>query len=184
MLNEKRTVDHILAEYTAHVREAATRALLAVGYLGIDPRPDNDGPTTLEQVRAAFKREGTKFPVNTLGSDKTVFTDPTVNLLFRAWHDIGHAMLGAEFNAAGELEVAQWQASYLNGIDKQIIMSDIVDQYAYYQETGEYPDDQRAFVIDKVFGKRGRLPPHSPRYAVVSNKDRYVVFPQHEAVTA
>ncbi len=153
MFNEHRTVDYILADYTAHVREAAIRALLAAGYLGIDPRPDNDGPTNLAEIHAAMRREGTKFPVNVEGSQYTVFTDPTVNLLFRAWHDLGHAHLNAEFTPYGEREVAKWQMSFLKGIDKEIMWSDIVDQDDYFRATGHYVEDQRSFVIDKVFGK-------------------------------
>lgn len=160
MFNEKRTVDFLLADYTTHVREAAIRALLAAGYLGIDPRTDGSGPKSLDELRAMASSGATRFPVNTDGSDQTVFTDPTVNLLFRAWHDIGHLVLNQPFTREGERAVAAWQMSYLKGIDKQIMWSDIVDQYDYYAEHGEFVKDQRAFVIGKVFGELDVAVPH------------------------
>lgn len=172
MYNEKRTVDHILATYTNNVREAATRALLNYGFVGLDPRDDNSGPKTFEDLVKFWvgNEPGLNyFPVNTEGNERTVFTDPTVNLLFRAWHDLGHILLGAPFTRGGEEAVARWQMESLKGIDKQILYADIVDQYDYFARTGKYVEDQRAFVIAKVFGKA--LPPHSPRYAVVKRHD-------------
>ena len=165
MYTEERTIDHILATYTANVREASVRALISSGYLGVDPRVSNDVPHSLSGLRRYLQRtRATKFPVNVVGSDKTVFTDPTVNLLFRAWHDLGHLTLNAEFDYEGERRVATWQAQFLEGIDKEILMSDVVDQYDYYVQTGKFVDDQRSFVIDKVFGAYGKLPPAQPEF--------------------
>jgi hypothetical protein len=159
MYDEKRTIDRLLAIYTRNVRTAATRVLLEHGFLGIDPRHANDGPTALAEINAVYCQRDRFFPVNVEGSERTVFTDPIVNLLFRAWHDIGHAVLQAEFDREGEVQVAQWQAARLAGIDRTILTADVVDQFDYYASHGHWLDDQRAFVIARVFGANNGMHP-------------------------
>lgn len=169
MYSEQRTIDHILATYTANVREVAIRVMLEYGFTGLDIRENNDGPKSLNDLAYVFADLSTKkFPVNAIGSDKTVFTDKTVNYLFRAWHDIGHFLLEAPFDEFGERQVAAWQASYLKGIDREILKADVIDQYVYYADTGKFVDDQRSFVIEKVFGKNGALPPATPEFKLAA----------------
>lgn len=158
MYSEKRTIDHILGHYTAHVREAALKALAEHNIVGIIG--DANSPSSFAALKAHWNElknvpyAQRRMHVETVGSDNTVFTDPTVNLLFRAWHDIGHMVLDAPFTREGETKVAHWMADRLSsGIDKKIMLADIIDQYDYWRATGKFVEDQRSFVIDRVFGE-------------------------------
>lgn len=156
-LSQQVTIDRILEAYTRAVKHAAL-AVLAVldenGFIGIDPR--SDAPSTYKELANFWTQpERPKlFPVYSGGCENTVYDhEPMVNLLFRAWHDIEHCKLGVDFSMQGERTVGIRQADRLDSaINKRIMLADTVGQRAYYESHGEYVPNQRAFVIDSVFG--------------------------------
>ena len=156
MYSERRTIDHIFGHYTAHVREAANQVFRIFDIAGVEA--DKDAPSTFPALMQHFNElyekpyHARRIRVFNGGNEKTIFTDPTVNLLFRGWHDLGHMTLQAPFTREGEVAVAEWMASFLDSeIDKKILRADVIDQYDHWEKTNKFVDDQRAFVIDRVF---------------------------------
>ena len=83
-------------------------------------------------------------------SDNTIFIDPSLNHLFRAWHDSLHIQHNLDFTIQGELLTATIQieqASRLVG-DRfaTLIEAETRQQTLYYAEHGVFPEDQGAFT--------------------------------------
>ena len=102
--------------------------------------------------------------VNVNFCENTIFGDPSVNVQFRAWHDLCHIELDADFSPEGEraaaaLQIAQVYAVYGNNADTRtyaaIIDAEVNGQLAYYLETGAFPENQYEFVCDYLRSKYG-----------------------------
>lgn len=153
-LSHQVTIDRILEAYTRAVKHTALAVLAENGFIGVEP--SLDAPSTYKEL-ASFWNQAERpklFPVYSGGCENTVFDhEPMVNLLFRAWHDIEHCKLDADFSMQGERAVGIRQADRLDSaINKRIMLADTIGQRAYYETHKAYVPNQRAFVIDMVFG--------------------------------
>jgi hypothetical protein len=111
-------------------------------------------PSTFE----ALKEQSTGSPVVWSGaSDATIYGAASVNHAFRAWHDSLHLKLNAPFNMHGERIVALEQARLI-GSDTygHLIIAEVIGQAEHYALTGQFPTDQKAFVIEylRVLNKK------------------------------
>lgn len=108
-------------------------------------------PTNLSQLVAHYKAWG-KVAVSSLHSEKTVFSEPSVNYAFRAWHDWHHIRLNAEFTRGGEIRVhwAMRDDMRRTGIECERVLAllecENIGQLDYWERFGTPPDDQRAFA--------------------------------------
>jgi hypothetical protein len=113
---------------------------------------------TFKAMRDDYRASGI-LTVNTDHSDNTIFSDPSVNWRFRAWHDICHIQLDADFSQAGEsraegLQVSQMYTAY--GITPETVLcaalidAEVNGQYEYFVKHGEFPTDQVACVLEFV----------------------------------
>lgn len=97
--------------------------------LGVDPLPVFDG-----------------------GCDKSIYTKDG-NGYFRAWHDYLHLSMDQGFNPEGEEQVAMHHCATLTWVGApyavvKAVEADTIGQIRYYQATGRFVDDQRAFVAE------------------------------------
>lgn len=110
----------------------------------------DNAPETFEDLRRAFATLG-YIPVSTIGCETSIYGDARVNLAFRAWHDATHLEHGLGFNPNDEVAVAHIQcASAGIARDRALLWADIAGQVRYFEAFGEFPNDQKAFVLDYV----------------------------------
>jgi hypothetical protein len=81
-------------------------------------------------------------------SDGTIYGDPRVNWMFRAWHDACHIILNAPFTLDGERYVAKYQAGCLGDLAGRIVIAEVAGQAEHYALTGSFPINQVKFVTD------------------------------------
>lgn len=115
-----------------------------------------DAPETLLDLQLAWNAyliDDAPFPVWDGGCERTIYSSPTVNHAFRAWHDMLHVAFGAELNDEGERIVCAESIMILArqaGIvldDLRAIRFEIVGQLDYAaRHDGQFPDDQAAFI--------------------------------------
>lgn len=100
------------------------------------------------EVLLQFK--GKRFPVSELYCENTVFGDPQINVMFRAWHDDVHLTNDYGFDLNGEVLTAFKQCSELPvdwHYERELILIEVIAQVQYALSKGEFVDDQRAFNI-------------------------------------
>lgn len=120
---------------------------------GFDKGPD--APSSYEALCAEYERRG-MITVWDGASGQTIFDDPDINVMFRAWHDYCHITGGHDFSLEGERQAALMQcehikARYGDGETGQelcrLIMIEVCGQAAYAEaHGGEFPVDQMAFT--------------------------------------
>lgn len=123
---------------------------------------DADITDSFETLRGAFRVMG-RLPINTGFSDKTIFGDPLVNWMFRAWHDMTHLRLGADFTLAGETSTAVGQIEDVRDARNRgeitpeqaeafaaIIYVEVVAQAKLAIESGSFVSDQRAYMVSEL----------------------------------
>ncbi len=94
---------------------------------------------------------GERIPVWAGASDRTIWSGPSVNYLFRAWHDATHVAACAEFDTAGELRVARIQCAQIEGKpERAILWAETAGQVLYHNAHGAFPTDQRLFVAHAI----------------------------------
>jgi hypothetical protein len=113
--------------------------------------------TTFEEMRADYLATGFIY-VNVEHSDATIFGSPSTNWQFRAWHDICHIKANADFSPRGEIEAAILQCGQIDALVgptpqdkarwKALIQAEVRGQGEYYEKHGDFPKDQRAFVLE------------------------------------
>jgi hypothetical protein len=113
-----------------------------------------EAPASYESLMAEYERRG-RITVWNGASDRTIFDDPDINIMFRSWHDWCHIMGRHDFSLQGENEAAKMQCRmvidrYGDSVDSQrwcnIIMAEVVGQALYEAQNGRFPDDQMAFT--------------------------------------
>lgn len=118
---------------------------------GFDTTPD-DG--TLDTLAGHYNATG-RIMVWDGASDRTVFASPRINHCFRAWHDATHLATRNGFDAEGEHRTAIAQCGHvaqlgLSARDRRIvqrlIMCEVDGQVSYYENTGEFVEDQHGFA--------------------------------------
>lgn len=145
--------------------EAAVLAALDTPLLRIEPIPVADAPSSLEELLAATQdesdgpwqpgwsfengRQVARIPVWEGGSDRTIWSSPSVNHAFRALHDYEHILQCAGFDVQGESYVARAQAAKLctSKAERVILLAETMGQIYYHERWGRFPTDQRAFVV-------------------------------------
>lgn len=81
-------------------------------------------------------------------SDNTVYGDPAVNHAFRAWHDMLHLSLNADFSVEGEKRVGLEQAKLIDSdIMSKIILAEVNGQVEYLEQHGQFPANQLEFTL-------------------------------------
>ena len=110
-----------------------------------------------DAMRADYMAHG-RIRVNTEHSTNTIFADPSVNWLFRAWHDMCHIMANGDFSPHGEsLAMAEMirQLRAHPGLDdserdtfESYIRAEVEGQGAWYRLTGEFPSNQKQFAAE------------------------------------
>lgn len=116
-----------------------------------------NAPSTLAELKRRAKRDR-RITVSSLNSELTIYGDPEVNYAARAWHDACHVLANAPFNDAGERAVAELQKSQLRAVYGEassrlfcrIVDAEVVGQLDYKAANGEFPRDQRAFVLERM----------------------------------
>lgn len=107
-------------------------------------------PATFSEMADAWHDQSRPFPVWAGGSDKTVYTSPHVNHLFRLWHDGLHVANGWCFSCRDELLVAALHVETVRRLadnDAALLMwIDTAGQVLHYADTGEFVDDQLDFA--------------------------------------
>lgn len=120
---------------------------------GFDVGPD--APDTLEGIKANYALTG-RIKVWDGASEQTIYGDREVNYAFRAWHDWCHLRGNHEFDDEGELAVAVMQCSHVQEVYGlgptasaicRVIMAEVVGLARYRRDHGEFPVDQRTFVL-------------------------------------
>ena len=127
---------------------------------GWDIVPERYAPSTLGELRMVHAITG-RIAISGANSDRTIFGDPEVNFAFRAWHDWHHLKLGAQFDPAGELAVANSQAGDLIALYgaavsrpwRKLLEIEINGQVRYFAYHNCFPDDQIGFARAQLAGK-------------------------------
>lgn len=120
---------------------------------GFDVGPD--APSSLQAIKDHVEKTG-RMKVSDEFGDTSIYGDKEVNCAFRAWHDFHHLRGNHEFTPEGEYQVAVAQCkdiSKVYGYTAQArefmsyIKADVVGQVEYFERYGEFPQDQKAFVL-------------------------------------
>lgn len=86
-------------------------------------------------------------PVWTGASERTIWSSPAINFLFRAWHDSHHLATGADFELDAERYLARRAAEQVHGAGARALMlAEVRGQIDYFERWGRFPADQRAFA--------------------------------------
>lgn len=103
-----------------------------------------------DQMKHHYKTTG-KIVIWMGESDNTIFGEPKLNHIFRAWHDFIHVTYNQDFGFAGESMVGTIQIHQLPSdwlFEKELLTSEILGQNQYYRQHKEFVKDQRKFAYD------------------------------------
>lgn len=143
----------ILARAACLLVEAYTQTITEYrAILPLDGRIGLDAPSTFEGLKADAAKGFLK--VSTEHNSSSIY-GAAGNLTFRTFHDYGHLLYNKEFTLIDEVELAcmQWQdlKGYLPaewvGVCHCVYVADTVRQSLYEAETGNFPADQKRFVM-------------------------------------
>jgi hypothetical protein len=109
-------------------------------------------PQSVSEMYKAFSETGS-IVVWSGGSESTIYREPQVNYLFRAWHDWTHLKTGSDFSLAGETRNAMAQMSQVGTELQRLIYIEAVLQATCYFQTGNFPVDQVAFTLEALKNK-------------------------------
>jgi hypothetical protein len=116
---------------------------------GVVPEPVPQGNPDGHAAIVAELRRPT-FRVWSGASDGTVHGSRAANYAFRAWHDVHHAIVGADFSPEGERELARYACTLFPGrrmvAVRRILDAEVWGQVAYFVRRRTFPVDQLAFV--------------------------------------
>lgn len=100
---------------------------------------------------------GSCIEVSNQHCERTIYSTPEVNHLFRFWHDWLHLQHGKAFDLSGELYIGALHceavASFYgkHSLEHKLMIADTIGQSTYEAVAGKFPDDQRAFAWQFVF---------------------------------
>ena len=112
--------------------------------------------------------------VNVNHSDGTIFGNPSVNWLFRAWHDAAHLAVDADFSQAGERAASAYQIAQVLTVYgfgpvsarwAALIDCKVNAQADYFFRTGEFVQHQYAFTVAQLRTVYGIEPDTIPSFA-------------------
>ena len=143
----------ILAQAAAHLVAAYKSCITEYReILPLDGRIGLDAPSTFEDLKADAAKGFLK--VSTEHNSSSIY-GASGNLTFRTFHDYGHLLYNKEFTLADEVELSrmQWQdlKVYLPSewvdVCHCVYVADTEQQSLYEAETGNFPADQKRFVL-------------------------------------
>lgn len=115
----------------------------------------HDAPSSYEQLKADAM-EG-RLNVSPAFNTTSIY-GAAGNIAFRVFHDYGHLLYGCRFTTPEEIMLAkgqwldikhhipaEWQA-----VCKVVYLADTVEQSAFEAQTGHFPHDQKAFVLEAL----------------------------------
>ncbi len=112
----------------------------------------HDAPDSYAALKSQAAQGNLK--VSTEHNDTSIY-GASGNLTFRIFHDYGHLLYDAEFTTEQEVSLAntQWldlkrylPAEWVN-VCHVIYLADTVEQSKYEAATGNFPEDQKGFVM-------------------------------------
>ena len=118
----------------------------------------DDAPETFDELVKVSEQRG-QIVVWNGESDNTIFGEPEFNWAFRAWHDSAHIRTGAGFTLDGEKMACEQQIEDMfqrYGKSErterwaQMIRIEVIGQAVHFEQTGDFPDDQVAFMNDML----------------------------------
>lgn len=123
----------------------------ALGIVDLQVGPD--APNTYEALVADFK-DNKRLKVSTEHNATSIY-GASGNLTFRVMHDLGHLLYDAKFTTNDEVLLAQTQWKDLERyipkewvlVCREVYTADTIEQSLYEQRTGDFPKDQKAFVM-------------------------------------
>lgn len=136
------------------VARTADRVLHTHGFRGVVAV--NDPPATFEALRERYKllrlTRAQRFPVLGTHCDDVIYATPTINMMYRAWHDLTHIELNCGFGYVDELVVARHKSlSIPEGPLRDIMLADAVGESQFANATGgKFPLHQREWAFDYV----------------------------------
>lgn len=136
---------------SAKVIGIATRVLSENGYYGIDACAD--APSTYEELCVQVGEDrlhGNRlFKVWNGASDRTIYQNPVANFAARAWHDLMHVTKEMDFGDKNETDIGFMQClePSLTKIESMCVYFDVAGQCVHKTLFGDFPVDQRGFVI-------------------------------------
>lgn len=142
--------EKLVAAYKAQIAEYQT-----LGKQPLELGISDNAPSTFEALCEEAKLG--RLTVTTEHS-KTAIYGLSGNVTFRVFHDFGHLLYNKEFTTADEVDLAtmQWQdikyriEPEWRHICAVVYYADTVYQSRYEAEHGEFPKDQKAFVLAKL----------------------------------
>jgi hypothetical protein len=115
---------------------------------------------SFEKLQSDYEQTGS-IRVNVDHSDNTIFGSPSINWLFRAWHDQCHLITGGGFDRAGETlalreQQRQRQINAHPGITPRdrslfcsILESEVLGQLDYFETHGDFPVNQYDYFVSQ-----------------------------------
>jgi hypothetical protein len=155
-------------------RFAFSEAARVTKTIGISYAAADNAPASGKAIAAAFeacRREVRAFPVYGGGCERTIYDVPAANLAFRFWHDFYHWIMAAGVGLADELRIAERHASRArdtfgaDSLEALVQLLDVSEQARFYSVTGEFVEDQKAFVYACVTQDLGALAALSQDFA-------------------
>lgn len=134
---------------------------------GFDVTDDSSECDTLEKITAHHNATG-RIRVWSGASDATIFGESSVNHAFRAWHDLCHVTLGAEFTRAGEMDAMTMQSDMValrygaDSVETRLatlwLACEVKGQLDYAaSHDGAFPDNQREFAMAWIRANSGEF---------------------------
>jgi hypothetical protein len=111
-----------------------------------------EGEAWYKQWRYQFQTTG-KMKIWTGKSQNSIYGSSIVNIYARAWHDWCHYTNALDFTLSNELLVAEFQIASLPEsweYERLLIEADTKGQSLHYEEWGQFPKNQRDFVLNYV----------------------------------
>lgn len=109
-------------------------------------------PTTFQEMREEYLKTNV-LTIWTGACNNTIYGDPEINLLARAWHDWTHFNYNLSFEPLDEVQVGILQMKELPQdwlFEKLLVHIDVIGQVMYYQQNGKFPDNQRLFTLNSL----------------------------------
>ncbi|MCO4372747.1 hypothetical protein MTR10_11930 [Staphylococcus agnetis] len=144
----------ILARAACLLVEAYSRTLVEYrNILPLDGRVGLDAPSTYDGLKADAAKGFLK--VSTEHNTTSIY-GASGNLTFRTFHDYGHLLYARQFTTEDEVALARFQWQDLKGylpaewvdVCHCVYMADTVEQSLYEAQYGDFPADQKAFVLN------------------------------------
>ena len=141
----ERTVDYRFNDIVRFFGSLVPHTLTSEDYSGFD------------EMAQDFEETGS-IKINTLNSTGTIFGDPSVNWLFRVWHDYAHIRTGAGFDFNGEITAMRLQIADVyahSGLTEDekttfshLLTFSVQGTGEYYITHGQFPPNEYEYYLE------------------------------------